>query len=310
MRGMIVAAGLGTRLRPLTAWRPKPAVPVRGLPLIAYPLALLKAAGVTEVVINLHHLPNVLRAAAEEWVPPGLTLTFSDEPELLHTGGAIRKVAGFLRESETCIVLGGDMIVDLDLPALIARHRDSDRAVSAVLAEHPRSAEFGTIGLDGNGRLRRVGQRIDRGGEEQAGVYTWVNVLSARAFETLPERESFNHLDDWWAPWSEREPDAVGGEVLSAAECPWKPVGTPAEYLDANLSVPDLSYLDVDARSRAIGAHLAPGLVIGAGASVPPDADLEEAVVWDGEQVPSGFRARRGVFAHGQFHSVHGADHE
>jgi NDP-sugar pyrophosphorylase family protein len=305
---MIVAAGLGTRLQPFTHWRPKPAVPVRGLPLIAYPLALLARAGVTEVVINVHHLPRVLQAAAEAFAPPGLRLHFSGEDELLHTGGAIRRVSSFLRESDPCLVLGGDMIVDLDLPGLIQRHTHSGRSVTALMTQHPRAAEFGTIGLDGEGRLRRIGERIDWGREEQAGVYTWVNVLSARAFDTLPERDSFSHLDDWWVPWAEREPDAVGGEVLTSEQCRWIPVGTPAEYLDANLALPALSYLDVDRTARAIGARFESRSVIGAGAQLGEDVVLEDAVIWDGELVPAGSVLKRGVFAGGRFHPTANAD--
>ncbi len=305
---MIVAAGLGTRLRPFTHWRPKPAVPVRGLPLIAYPLALLARAGVSEVVINVHHLPGVLRAAAEASVPAGMKLHFSGEDELLHTGGAIRRVASFLRESDPCLVLGGDMIVDLDLKGLVRRHTHSGRSVTALMTEHPRAAEFGTIGLDGEGRLRRIGQRIDWGGEEQAGVYSWVNVLSARAFDTLPERDSFSHLDEWWAPWAKREPDAVGGEVLDAARCRWIPVGTPTEYLAANLDLPTLSYLDVDTAARAAGARFGPRSVIGALATVPDDVALVDAVVWDRESVPAGSVLERGVFAGGRFHLVPATD--
>ena len=74
---MIVAAGLGTRLRPLTRLRPKPALPVRGLPLIAYQLALLARHGVSEVIVNVHHLPEVLIEAATRERPPGMTLRFS-----------------------------------------------------------------------------------------------------------------------------------------------------------------------------------------------------------------------------------------
>ena len=304
MRAMIVAAGLGTRLRPFTDWRPKPAVPVRGLPLIAYPLALLAAAGVREVVINLHHLGERLRADAERWCPAGVELRFSEEPELLHTGGAISRVAAFLRESDPCLVLGGDMVVDLDLAGLVARHRESDRAVTMALVDHPRRDDFGTIGLDGNGRLRRISRRIDRGQEERAGVYTWVNVLSARAFDTLPGRDRFSHLDDWWAPWSEREPAAVGGEAFTADTCRWVPVGTPAEYLAANLDLPALSYLDVDTVACEAGTRFAPGLVVGANAELGQDVHLERAVVWDGERVPAGLAARGGVFAGGRFHTI------
>ena len=85
MRAMIVAAGLGTRLRPLSSLRPKPALPVRGIPLIGYTLALLRHHGVREVVINTHHLPERLEAAARAECPDGLALHFSRETTLLDT---------------------------------------------------------------------------------------------------------------------------------------------------------------------------------------------------------------------------------
>lgn len=301
MRGMIVAAGLGTRLRPLTDWLPKPAVPVRGIPLIAYGLELLAAAGVAEVVVNVHHLPERLIEAAERFRPPGLVIRFSHERDLLHTGGAIRRVASFLRESDPCVILGGDMIVDLDLPSLIRRHAADGRAISAVLADDPRMGRFGSIGLDACGRLRRIGKRFDLGGETQRGLYTWVNVLSARAFDAMPEREVFNHLEEWWGPFATQQPDAVGGVVLPRGECRWEPVGTPAEYLDVNFGLPRLRYFDPDARARALGARLDAQVVACPGAEIGAGAQLERVVVWPGERVPAGARAAQGVFAGGRF---------
>ncbi len=301
MRGMIVAAGLGTRLRPFTDWLPKPAVPVRGIPLIAYGLELLAAAGVSEVVINVHHLPDRLMDAAERFRPAGLAIRFSYERDLLHTGGAIRRVASFLRESEPCVILGGDMIVDLDLPGLLRRHTADGRSVTAVLAEDPRAARFGSIGLDARGRLRRIGKRFDLGGETQCGLYTWVNVLSARAFDAMPDREVFNHLEEWWGPLAAQQPEAVGGVVLPRAECRWEPVGTPAEYLDVNFAPPQLRYFDPDARARALGARLDAHVVACPGAAIGAGAELERVVVWPGERVPAGAHAAQGVFAGGRF---------
>jgi mannose-1-phosphate guanylyltransferase len=301
MRGMIVAAGLGTRMRPLTDLLPKPAVPVRGLPLIAYGLELLASAGVSEAVINVHHLADRLIEAAERSRPPKLGIRFSYERDLLHTGGAIRRVASFLRESETCVILGGDMIVDLDLPASIRSHRESGRAISAVLADDARVASFGSLGLDAAGHLRRVGRRLDLGGETQCGLYTWVNVLSARAFDSMPDRDVFNHLEEWWGPLAARSPGEVGGTLLGAGDCTWTPVGTPAEYLDANFSLPPLRYFDADARARALGARLDERVVASPGATVEPGAQLERVVVWPDERVPANARASQGVFAGGRF---------
>ncbi len=306
MRAMIVAAGRGERMLPLTRLLPKPALPVRGLPLIAYHLALLSRCGVDEVMINLHHLPERLQQAAQRHCPPGMRLHFSPERELLDTGGAVAQVAAFLRESDPCLLLGGDMIVDIDLAALAERHRASGRAVTMLLVEHPRAADFGTLGLDRHGGLCRIAGRMNFAGrdnpEREAGIYTWVNVVSARAFDTLPELRAFNHLDDWWGPLARRKAGEVGGEVLSSQKCLWMPVGTLAEYLDANLASPQLSYLDVEAAAKAAGVRLADDLVLGAGAVLPEDARLSRMVVWDGERPPAGLNAQDGVFAGGAFH--------
>ena len=303
MRGMIVAAGLGTRLQPLTQHRPKPAVPVRGIPMIAYALAFIAQAGVTEVVVNVHHLPEALIAAARRWCPTGLLLHFSHEPELLHTGGAIRRVAAFLRESDPSVVLGGDMLLDFDLAAMIHRHREEGQATSLVLREDPRAPGFGTIGIDGEGRVRRIAQRFDLRGAERAGIYTWANLFAPRAFDSLPDLEVFNHLDDWLAPLLARGADDIRGVVLPRAECVWEPVGTLPEYLDVNLHPPCLSYLDPDLLARADGTRIEEECIIGRSASIGRGARLRRVVVWDGEKVPDGFEGEDGVYAGGAFHS-------
>jgi NDP-sugar pyrophosphorylase family protein len=299
---MIVAAGLGTRMLPLTRHRAKPALPVRGIPLIGYSLAFLARAGVDEVVINVHHLPESLVAAAERWCPPPLKLHFSHEPELLHTGGAIRRVASFLRETDPCVVLGGDMLLDFDLPGLIRRHRQGDHAATLVLREDHRAARFGTIGIDGKGCVRRVGRRLDLGGTERAGIYTWANLFSPRALETLPDRRVFNHLDDWLAPVLREGADDIRGVLFSPSECVWEPVGTLSEYLQVNLHPPTLAYLDADARAREDGTRIEAACIIGRGARLGGSVHLERAVVWDGEVVPDGFEGEEGVFAGGAFH--------
>jgi mannose-1-phosphate guanylyltransferase len=301
---MILAAGLGTRMRPLSTLRPKPVLPVRGLPLVAWPLAWLAQQGVREAIVNVHHLPDAVRAAAERWTPPGLGLHFSREPSLLGTGGGIRRAAAFLRESDPCLVIAGDAILDLDLGPLVARHRARGAAATIVLREDPRAARFGTIGVDAEGRVRRIGRRFDLGGEARAGVNVSVYLFSSRALGTLPERDAFNHLDDWLAPRLAAGASDVRGEPLAARACIWEPVGTPSEYLAANLRPTAVSYLDADARARALGVRLEPDLVVGAGARLGAGVRLRRVVVWDGERVPAGLCAEDGVFAGGCFHRV------
>ena len=298
---MIVAAGLGTRLRPLSNLCPKPAMPIRGIPLIGYQLALLAHHGVTEVMINTHHLSDVLIEAAERTCPPGVALQFSVEETLLDTGGGIRRVAAFLRESDPCLVIGGDMLLDTDLAALVQRHRERDAAATLLLLDDPRVAEFGSIGVDAQGHLRRIGARFDLGGEVRRGLYTWANVFAARAFDAFPERDAFSHLDDWLAPLLAQGSRDIRGEVAEPGECTWMPVGTLSEYLTANLEPPPLSYFDADANALRLGVRIQGNVVLGAGATIDAGASLHRVVVWSGESVGS-LAARDGVFAGGSFH--------
>lgn len=302
MRAMILAAGLGTRMQPFSDLLPKPVLPVLGIPLIAWPLAWLARHGVSEVVLNLHHLPGAVRAAAEAWAPPGLALRFSEEPVLLGTGGGIRRAAAFLRESDPSLVVSGDMICDLDLGALVARHRARGDRATIALRTDPRADRFGTIGVDAAGRVRRIARRFDLGGESAAGVNVSVYLFAARSFEDLPEREVFNHLDDWMAPALAAGAGDLRGELFAPEALLWEPVGTPAEYLAANLRRPAVPYFDAAARARALGVRLEPDLVIGAGAQLGAGVRLRRAVVWGGESVPDGFAGEDGVFAGGRFH--------
>jgi len=302
---MIVAAGLGTRLRPLTELRPKPALPVRGIPLIAYTLALLARHGVTEVVVNVHHLPDILMDAARRHCPLDMELRFSIEADLLDTGGGIRRVADYLRESDPCLIVAGDMLLDADLSALVATHRERGDAWTLLLREgDPREKTFGTIGVDADDRLRRIGTRYDLGGEHRAGLYAWANAVAARAFDSLPEREIFSHLDHWIAPQLASGAADIRGEIVAADDFVWEPVGTPAEYLAVNLDPNPLSYQAAIADAQRAGARIEGDVVIGAGAEIAAGSRLRRAVVWDGERVPAGLDASNGIFAGGAFHPV------
>jgi NDP-sugar pyrophosphorylase family protein len=226
---------------------------------------------------------------------------FSQETELLDTGGGIRRVASFLRESDPCVIVGGDMIVDCDLPGLIERHRTRGDAFTLLLRDDPRARRFGTVGLDAAGSVRRIGHRFDLGGETACGVYTWVNVVSARALDTLPDRERFSHFDGWLTRLLARGDRDIRGEVASRDACTWEPVGTPSEYLAVNLHPPALRYFDADRVARAAGARFETDLVIGAGATIEPGASLRRAVVWEDETVSAVTKASDGVFAGGRF---------
>jgi len=301
MRALILAAGLGERIRPLSDLRPKPALPVLGLPVLGFGLRLLAQHGIHEVAVNRHHLADQLARAVEAHRPGRTAIRWSDERKPLGTGGALRRVRDFLGTDDPCLLLAGDMLLDADLSKLVDLHRARGAAVTFLLKEDRRASAFGTIGVDSGGRVRRVGRHFDLGGEVRAGVYAHATVISARALATLPDREVFNHLTEWIIPLLAEGADEIRGEVLGEGECTWEPVGTPIEYLEANLEFPRLSYAKPDELARETGVRCVGDVVVGPRASLGADTQLHRVVVWEDERVPAGLDARDGVFAGGRF---------
>ena len=200
MRAMILAAGLGTRMRPLSDLCAKPALPVRGRPVISLLLSYLARHGVEEVMINLHHRPETVREAVERDCPESLRIEWSEEATPLGTGGGIRRAASFLRETELCVVLAGDMLLDLDLGGVVARHRASGRDATLVLREDERTSRFGSIGLDEKGRVARLGAPLPGREERAAGLFTGLRIFSREILAHWPSQLVFEDLRDWLVP--------------------------------------------------------------------------------------------------------------
>jgi NDP-sugar pyrophosphorylase family protein len=313
MRAMILAAGLGTRLAPLSSYCAKPAMPVRGIPVIAHTLTWLAKHDVSEVVVNLHHLPDSVRDAVERHRPAGVSVRYSHEPELLGTGGGMRAVADFLAGSDPSVVVAGDMLVDFDLSAAVARHvARGDRYTLLLREGDPRAEAFGTLGVDAEDRLRRIGKRFDLGGETRRGLFMGIRIVAARCLAGWPDTEVFEDLADWLGPQLRAGAEDVRVDWIAARGSLWEPVGTAEEYLAVNLDPPPLSY-----RSEIPGtpqAEVIEGVngpvVVGQAARVDPEARLERVVVWPGEQIPARTHLRDGIWAHGQFTPAGGQEQD
>jgi NDP-sugar pyrophosphorylase family protein len=194
MRAMILAAGFGTRLRPLTNTVPKALVPVAGRPLIEYNLLLLKAYGLEDVVINLHHLGNKIREALGDGSIYGLRITYSPEDPILESGGGIKNAQRYL-EGETFLVVNCDTIIDINLNALIAAHRQTGAVCTLVLRSDPEAANYGLLECDASGRLYRIrGEPSERSVPELLSQYmfTGCQVLEPRVFDFMPEVKPFS----------------------------------------------------------------------------------------------------------------------
>lgn len=192
MRAMILAAGFGTRLQPLTNTVPKALVPVAGRPLIEYGLLFLRSQGITEVVINLHHLGEKIRAALGDGSLYGMRIFYSVEENILETGGGVKNAQSLL-DGDTFVVVNCDAIVDLDLPDVLRFHRQQQAAATLVLRPDPDAASYGLVETDRHGRIRRLrGQPSEVSESLSAYMFTGLQILQPQIFDFMPEVKSFS----------------------------------------------------------------------------------------------------------------------
>ena len=157
MKALILAAGEGKRLRPLTLDTPKPLLPLNGRPLITYLIDLLREHGVTDIAVNLHHRPEAIRACLGNGADFGVRITYSYEETLLGSAGAAKKLEGFFDES--FFVLYGDVLTDIDLSALAACHRSGGASLTMALYEADDPTRCGIAAVDAEGRVRRFQEK-------------------------------------------------------------------------------------------------------------------------------------------------------
>jgi len=323
--GMVLCAGLGTRLRPLTERLPKPAVPLCGLPLVTWPLALLAAAGVRRAVVNLHHLPREMERAARGAAGAlGLSLEVSEEPVLAGTGGALRQARRLLEGASEILLLNGDVLFDADLAAAREAQRRSGALATMLLAPMPPGGGYAAVEADAGLAVRRIAGRFGPGGPGLAPWhFTGYHVLSPALLDLVPEapfdcdvnRHVYpplmdgrvrGHLDrGYWndlgnpAGYLRAHADLLEGR-LSPGRFPGadplaglRPGAVPGVWLGPGAAVEPGATLRppaaVGAGSRvAAGATVGPRAFVGEGCSVAAGARVEEAVMWDGTALPAG----------------------
>lgn len=226
MRAMILAAGRGERARPLSDSIPKPLFPVGGRPLIAYPLGLLKAAGVTDVIVNVHHLAEHIEEALRPCSSMGLNIHISREKYLLETGGGIANARRLIGD-RPFLVLNADVVCDIDLAAVIDDHIRSGCITTMVVRENPDPRSIPVVEWDPVSQqvldIRgEVGRRLP--GSRQA-MFAGIQVMEPVVFDyILPKRESI--IDGFYLP-AIREHRRVHGYLHEGY---WADLGTPEEY--------------------------------------------------------------------------------
>jgi len=224
-RAMVLAAGLGTRLRPLTLNTPKPMLPLDGVILIDHQLRYLAESGMKSVAINLHHLGEKIRDHVGSGSRYGLEVNFSEEPELLGTGGGIKKAARFFGR-RPFVVLNADALIAADIGDLIENHLASGMPVTMAVKGIEGSDGYTPIEVGDDGTVKGFGR-----GEH---FYTGLQVLGPEIFDTLPPSGTPACLiDDGYKRLIER-----GGKIGTYAyEGYFNDLGTPERYEQAKVDV-------------------------------------------------------------------------
>ncbi len=226
MKAVILCAGLGTRLRPITELWPKPAVPLLGQPLLRYTLAVLHRAGVTGVGINTHHLPQVMReVAAAECARLGLDFFESREAQIQGTGGGIRGLRGFLGE-EPFVVWNGDVLFAVELGPIIAAHLASGAAATMVLLPMPAGERYAAVELDPQLRVRKIAGFGPGGDRLSPWHFTGIHLLGPGVFEQMAPSGPEDINRDVY-PRMIAAGLTVRGQVVDPAQAYWSDLGTP-----------------------------------------------------------------------------------
>jgi NDP-sugar pyrophosphorylase family protein len=294
---MILTAGFGTRLRPLTHRVPKPLLPVANRPLLEYTFALLAGAGVREVIINVHYLADEMMDGLRRLDTAGLAIHISQERRILGTAGGPKRAAPFL-EGETFLLLNGDFLVDIDLHAVIDFHRSRGTRATMVLRED----DGGGIHIDKNGRIR---QFLDpRGAPSPQWTrtgFTGIHVLEPEVLTLIPKNSPWEINKQVYPAMLEKGWPVYG----FLHDGYWREAGDPAGYLAANLEMlsggcgnlglrPGSGTLAPQQPGRQPPVLMGKGVVAGEGVVLGP-----EVVVGDQTHIGEGARIRRSVILEG-----------
>ncbi|MFN2512207.1 MAG: sugar phosphate nucleotidyltransferase [Pyrinomonadaceae bacterium] len=281
MRAMILSAGFGTRLWPLTEDRTKPAIPILGKPLVGYVAEYLAGHGCDEIVVNLHHRPESVRAALGDGSKFGVKLYYVEEPVILGTSGALDNAREILM-GETIVVVNGKIITDIDLNAALETHRRTDAIATLVLLPNPECQSFTVVESIG-GFLRGFGSMPTKtqyvGGEAPL-MFTGIQILEPRIFDYIPPGV-FSHSTSDVYPQALAKGERIATHV---AKGKWYELSTPQRYLDISL---------------AMLAERGQDLTVGSGCVISESADVSQSVLWDAVIIEPGARIRRAVLGDG-----------
>jgi mannose-1-phosphate guanylyltransferase len=309
---MVMAAGLGTRLRPLTYEVAKPLVPIANRPVMEHILLLLRRHGLGPVIANLHWFGDAIRERFGDGSRFGIDLTYSHEDELLGTAGGVRNVADFFGD-EPFLVMAADALTDIDLGALRAAHEANDGIATLAVKRVSQVSEFGVVVTDSGGRIQGFQEKPDPAEALSDLASCMIYILDREIFDYFPSKPAVDFAREVF-------PALLSNDVpfyVHRIDAYWNDVGSLPEYLQGNLDAvegtvqvepagellpssggdealehgdPGVGGPVLAAEGCEIGAEvrLDGPLVIGAGCTIGDGARVKQSVVLPGAEVPPG----------------------
>jgi NDP-sugar pyrophosphorylase family protein len=277
MRAIILSAGYGTRLWPLTEDRTKPAIPILGKPLVGYVAEYLAGYGFDEIVVNLHHRPESVRGALGDGSRFGVNLKYIEEPVILGTSGALDNARELL-DGDTFLVINGKIITDIDLQAALAQHRESKAIATLVLLPNPACERFSTVETS-EGCIRGFGgmpTATDYAEKDPPLMFTGIQFLEPAIFNYIPHGVFSHSVTDVYLPAISK------GEIIGAhvAQGNWYELSTIPRYRDISLRL-----LAEQGRSLSQGENC----------EIAEGSEVDQSVLWDNVRVESGARVTRSI---------------
>jgi mannose-1-phosphate guanylyltransferase / phosphomannomutase len=273
MKAMILAAGFGTRLWPLTVGRTKPAIPFLNRPLIAYTIEYLKRYGVGDLIVNLHHEPDSVRAHIGDGSDYGVRINYSiEEPEILGTSGALDRVRDQL-DKETFIVVNGKIITDIDLGEAIATHRGRKALATLVLLPNRDRERFSEVRITEDSRIAEFAGFPKPGDPQTPLMFTGIHILDPGIFDYIPRGVFSDSVRDVY-PKAMADGKIIAAHVAGGAGL-WRELSTIERYLAISLEFLRREGLDT---------------IMDEGCEIESGATIERSVLWKRARVGRGAR--------------------
>lgn len=294
---LVLTAGFGTRLRPLSYVRAKPAMPVAGEALVRRILRRLAGAGVRRAVLNLHYRPETICAVVGDGGDLGLSVRYSWEPRILGSAGGPRRALPLL-EADRFLIVNGDTLSDLDPAALLAAHDASGALVTLALIPNPAPDRYGGVHVDDDGAITRF---VRRGSPGPCWHFIGLQVVEASVFAHLSPDEPSESVASLYPALMRERPGSVRAHRSDAS---FLDVGTANDYLATTLAFAAAERGETVVIGNACRVSARARLertVLWDGVSVGDDAHLTDCVVADGVTIPPGARFRgRAIVRAGQ----------